>query len=120
MYGSVELQEDLTIGEGESLTLDDGASLNANGHNVIVDGGILDEGIKNNLGDSVKYTPTITTASLPSGTVGTEYSTTLAAEGTAPITWSVSSGSLPEGLSLDAGTGVISGTRGKYVYCGSS
>lgn len=110
VYGSVELQEDLTIGEGESLTLDDGASLNANGHNVIVDGGILDEGIKNNLGDSVKYTPTITTASLPSGTVGTEYSTTLAAEGTAPITWSVSSGSLPEGLSLDAGTGVISGT----------
>lgn len=110
VYGSVTLQEDLTIGEGESLTLDDGASLNANGHNVIVDGGILDEGIKNNLGDSVKYTPTITTASLPSGTVGTEYSTTLAAEGTAPITWSVSSGSLPEGLSLDAGTGVISGT----------
>ena len=110
VYGSVTLQEDITIGEGESLTLDDGASLNANGHNVIVDGGILDEGIKNNLGDSVKYTPTITTASLPSGTVGTEYSTTLAAEGTAPITWSVSSGSLPEGLSLDAGTGVISGT----------
>ena len=39
VYGKVELQEDLTIGEGESLTLDDGASLDANGHNVIVDGG---------------------------------------------------------------------------------
>ena len=39
VYGDVELQEDLEIGEGESLTLDDGASLDANGHNVIVDGG---------------------------------------------------------------------------------
>lgn len=47
MYGDVTLQEDLTIGEGESLTLDDGASLDANGHNVIVDGGTLDESIKN-------------------------------------------------------------------------
>lgn len=110
VYGNASLQEDLIIGEGESLTLDDGASLDANGHNVIVDGGILDEGIKNNLGDSVKYTPTITTASLPSGTVGTEYSTTLAAEGTAPITWSVSNGDLPVGLSLDVSTGMISGT----------
>ena len=31
MYGSVELQEDLEIGEGESLTIPDGASLNTNG-----------------------------------------------------------------------------------------
>lgn len=110
VYGNASLQEDLIIGEGESLTLDNGASLNANGHNVIVDGGILDEGIKNSLGDSVKYTPTITSSSLPNGTVGIGYSTTLAAEGTAPITWSVTGGSLPEGLSLDASTGVISGT----------
>lgn len=55
VYGSVTLQEDLTIGEGESLTLDDGASLNAGGHNVIVDGGTLDDSIKNSLGDSVTY-----------------------------------------------------------------
>ncbi|HIV90963.1 MAG TPA: putative Ig domain-containing protein [Candidatus Eisenbergiella stercoravium] len=110
VYGNASLQEDLIIGEGESLTLDKGASLNANGHNVIVDGGTLDEGIKNSLGDSVKYTPTITTASLPNGTAEAAYSTTLLAEGTAPITWSVTSGFLPEGLSLDAGTGVISGT----------
>ena len=50
VYGNASLQEDLIIGEGESLTLDNGASLNANGHNVIVDGGTLDEGIKNSLG----------------------------------------------------------------------
>ena len=110
VYGNASLQKDLIIGEGESLTLDNGASLNANGHNVIVDGGTLDEGIKNSLGDSVKYTPTITTTSLSNGTAEAAYSTTLLADGTAPITWSVTSSSLPEGLSLDAGTGVISGT----------
>ena len=55
VYGNVTLQEDITIGEGESLTLDDGASLNAGGHNVIVDGGTLDDSIKNSLGDSVTY-----------------------------------------------------------------
>ena len=61
VYGDVELQEDLEIGEGESLTLDDGASLDAGNHNVIVDGGTLDESLANSLGDSVKYAPTITT-----------------------------------------------------------
>lgn len=55
VYGDVELQEDLEIGEGESLTLDDGASLNAGNHNVIVDGGTLDESLKDSLGDSVTY-----------------------------------------------------------------
>lgn len=54
VYGNASLQKDLIIGEGESLILDNGANLDANGHNVIVDGGILDEGIKNSLGDSVK------------------------------------------------------------------
>lgn len=54
--------------------------------------------------------PVITTTTLPSGTVGTAYSQPLAATGTAPITWSVSVGSLPAGLSLDTSTGVISGT----------
>lgn len=110
VYGNASLQDDLIIGEGERLILDNGANLNANGHNVIVDGGTLDEGIKNNLGDSVKYTPTITTTSLPNGIVGTGYSTTLLADGTTPIKWSVDSDSLPAGLNLDASTGVISGT----------
>jgi Ca2+-binding RTX toxin-like protein len=54
---------------------------------------------------------TITTSALPGATVGTAYSQTLAASGgTAPLTWSITSGTLPAGLSLDASTGVISGT----------
>ena len=107
VYGDVTLQENLTIGEGESLTLDDGANLSAGGHNVIVDGGTVDEGF--NLGDSVKYTPDIQTESLPNGTEGTSYSQTLTATGTTPITWRVTSGSLPTGLSLNS-DGTITGT----------
>ena len=54
--------------------------------------------------------PSITTASLPDGVVGTAYSQTLAATGTQPITWNVIEGTLPAGLTLDGATGVISGT----------
>lgn len=54
--------------------------------------------------------PNITTTTLADGDVGTSYSQTLAATGTTPITWSVASGSLPGGLSLNTSTGVISGT----------
>lgn len=54
--------------------------------------------------------PTITTSTLPGGAVGAAYSQTLTATGTTPITWSVSNGSLPDGLNLDTSTGVISGT----------
>ncbi|HYI93632.1 MAG TPA: DUF4082 domain-containing protein [Bryobacteraceae bacterium] len=53
----------------------------------------------------------ITTTALPEGTVGVAYSTTLAASsGTAPLTWSIVTGSLPSGLTLNPGTGVIAGT----------
>ena len=119
VYGSVELQEDLTIGEGESLTLATGATLSANGCSVIVDGGTVDESIKDALGDSVKYPPTIKTENLPGGTVGTAYSQTLAADGSAPIAWSITGGALPEGLSLNESTGEISGTptaEGKSTF----
>jgi hypothetical protein len=52
----------------------------------------------------------VTTSSLPGGTVGVAYSTTLAATGGAPpYSWAVTSGSLPAGLSL-ASTGAITGT----------
>ena len=54
--------------------------------------------------------PTITTTVLPNGEKDTAYSQTLQVSGTAPITWSITSGSLPAGLSLDAVSGVISGT----------
>ncbi|MBK5295262.1 MAG: putative Ig domain-containing protein [Acidobacteriia bacterium] len=52
----------------------------------------------------------ITTTSLPNGTVGAAYGSTLGAiGGTPPYTWSISSGQLPSGLSLIS-LGVISGT----------
>lgn len=55
-------------------------------------------------------TLTIVTSSLPNGITGQAYSTTLVgAGGTLPYTWSVSAGSLPTGLSLNASAGVISG-----------
>lgn len=62
--------------------------------------------------------PTITTTSLPSAHVRTAYSDSLTASGTAPITWAVTSGSLPPGLSLSS-IGVISGTpssTGTYSF----
>ena len=52
----------------------------------------------------------ITTASLPAGSVGVAYSQTLAATGgTGGYTWTVTAGSLPAGLNLSGG-GMISGT----------
>ena len=63
---------------------------------------------------------TITTSSLPGGTVGSPYSQTLSATGGVPsYTWSLASGSLPPGLSLSASGGVVSGTpttSGTYSF----
>ena len=53
--------------------------------------------------------PGITTTSLPGGVGGEAYSQTLTATGTAPITWSIYSGNLPDGLSLNSTNGTISG-----------
>jgi hypothetical protein len=54
----------------------------------------------------------ITTApSLPAATAGVAYSFTLRATGgTTPYTWSVTKGPLPDGLTLDAAAGTITGT----------
>jgi hypothetical protein len=55
--------------------------------------------------------PQITTTTLPGGTVGTPYSVTLSAtDGTQPYTWSLDTGTLPAGLTLNASTGVVDGT----------
>ena len=60
---------------------------------------------------TINAAPTVTTNSLPSGTQNDSYSTTLSSSGgTGTVTWSVTSGSLPAGLSLNSSTGVISGS----------
>ncbi len=61
---------------------------------------------------AVAATPVIVTTALPSATVGQAYSATLlATEGVAPYTWAITGGTLAgSGLSLAAGTGIISGT----------
>src|SRR3990170_363315 len=53
---------------------------------------------------------TITTTALADGTVNLAYSQTVVASGgKAPLTWGITAGSLPAGLSLNTSTGEISG-----------
>lgn len=53
----------------------------------------------------------ITTDSLPDGEVGTAFLATLASTGgAAPVVWSIAEGTLPDGIALNASTGVLSGT----------
>lgn len=54
--------------------------------------------------------PSVSTASLAAGTVGTPYDQTLTGSGTTPLQWTIESGELPTGLILDMGTGKITGT----------
>lgn len=55
--------------------------------------------------------PAITApATLPDSVGGAANTTTFTASGSTPITWSVTAGALPPGMSLDAATGVYSGT----------
>ena len=109
VYGNVTLQEDLeigndetlTIGKDASLTVPDGKTLTNNGTVTTEEGGTLTGNITN-------APPKINTEGLSEGTVNAAYSQTLAATGES-ITWSVASGStLPDGLNLENDT--ITGT----------
>jgi large repetitive protein len=61
---------------------------------------------------SINVTPlSITTTSLPSGSIGQVYNQTVQTNGgVAPLNFSISQGSLPAGLNVNQSTGVISGT----------
>ncbi|WP_458040678.1 MULTISPECIES: ice-binding family protein [Bacteria] len=70
-------------------------------------------------GGTVTTTPTITSAGPTAGTAGTEYSYTVTASGTPTPTYSITGGTLPTGLGLDATSGTISGTPttpGTYTF----
>ncbi|HUR32928.1 MAG TPA: Ig domain-containing protein [Vicinamibacterales bacterium] len=96
-------------------------SMNVLGSMVLdVNDGRLDARFIDNLGATRDYftirkdagsAPSITTTSLPDATVGTAYSSSLAASGgTLPYAWSIASGALPAGLQLNGATGDIAGT----------
>ena len=54
---------------------------------------------------------TITPSTLPDGSIGVPYNQIISASGgTAPYTYSVNSGALPDGLTLDPNSGAITGT----------
>ena len=111
VYGDVTLDESLTINQGETLTIPEGVSLDSNGkltnNGTIVNKGTLTGEVSGS--GTVESVPQITTESLPGGTVGTAYGQALAADGTTPISWSVTSGALPAGLTLSS-DGKITGT----------
>lgn len=119
-YGDVTLDESITINQDETLRIPSGSSLNSNNHltnngTIIVEnGGVL----TGETGGKVVYAPSITTESLPEGKVNEEYSASLTADGSEPIEWSVTQGSLPTGLSLSK-DGKITGkptAPGDYVF----
>lgn len=70
-------------------------------------------------GGTVRTSPTFTSAGPLAGVEGSDYSYTLTTSGTPTATYTVTSGALPTGLTLDATTGTISGrptAPGTYTF----
>ena len=109
VYGDVTLDESLTINQSETLTIPEGSTLNTNG-NLTNNGTIVNTGgtLTGDPGGTIVTAPAITTKSLPEGTVGESYTATLEATGN-NMTWSLDSGTLPDGLTLNS-DGTITGT----------
>ncbi len=67
-------------------------------------------GEEGTLADAFIFELAIESSSLPDGHPGVPYKASLTApQATAPLTWHIDSGKLPDGLSLDPNSGIISG-----------
>ena len=109
VYGDGTLDESLTINHGGNLTIPEGSPPNTN-NTLTNTGPIVNTGgtLNGEPGGIIVPAPAITTESLPEGTVNQLYSATLEVTGN-NITWSLDSGTLPDGLTLDS-NGTITGT----------
>lgn len=94
---------------GTTLTSNNGiytiSNINAN-QTVSVSGIVKSQ---NTGGGTLPAAPAITTTTLAAATMGKEYRQQITATGGTPITWSYS-GTLPDGMTLAANTGILSGT----------
>lgn len=94
---------------GTTLTSNNGVYTisNINANQTISVSGIVKS--QNTGGGTLPAAPAITTTTLAAATMGKEYRQQITATGGTPITWSYS-GTLPDGMTLAANTGILSGT----------
>lgn len=100
-----------TSPSGTAITYTAPAGLAANLAVTLTAAAASDTSKTASLSITVTPAPSVTSTSLGGGTVGTVYSATLQESGgVSPFTWSVTVGTLPAGLNLNASTGAITGT----------
>ena len=94
---------------GTALTSNNGVYTisNINANQTVSVSGIVKR--QNTGGGTLPAAPAITTTTLAAATMGKEYRQQITATGGTPITWSYS-GTLPDGMTLAANTGILSGT----------